>query len=104
VIDFDLPGSPASGKPKLASIFINARVARSGSNHGYAPIELYSNGQLFIQGFTCPGNGFLPNASSFQIPSGQLVYGKNEIKLLVANDARSEFWLYSIGIRPDLPY
>jgi hypothetical protein len=104
VLDFFLPSSAKPGQPKRAHIFINALVARSGSNDGYAPIELYSNGHVMVQNFTCPGEGFQSNEIGFQIPPGQLVDGKNEIKLLVSNGARGEFWLYSVGIVLGTPY
>jgi serine/threonine protein kinase len=102
VINFFIPGSAEPGQSKEVkkqiSIFIRALVTRSGDNEGYAPIDLYSNGQPIVQNFTFPGNGFQPNQTSFQIPPGQLMYGKNEVKLLVSGDARNEFWLYRMGI------
>lgn len=97
-VDFFLPGSPQPGKSKQASIFISALVARSGNNHGYAPMNLFCNGKTIVQDFTIPGEGFLPNETGFQIPPGNLVDGKNEIKLLIVSGALSEFWLYHIAI------
>jgi hypothetical protein len=103
VVDFFLPGSPQPGKPKQASVFISALVARSGNNHGYAPMNLSCNGKTIVQDFTMPGEGFQPNETGFQIPPGDLVYGKNEIKLLIVSGALGEFWLYNIAINTTLP-
>jgi serine/threonine protein kinase len=103
VVDFFLPNSPGSEKPKPVSIIITALVARSGNNHGYAPMDIYCNGHALVQNFTIPGEGFQSNETSIQIPPGLLVQGKNEIKLLIISAALSEFWLYRMGISMALP-
>ncbi len=103
VVDFTLPGSPGPGKSKQAAVFIRGLVARNGTQSGFAPINLYSNGQPFVQDFTLPGGGFQPNETSFQIPPGQLRYGKNEITLTVSPKAQGLFWLYRLGINLAFP-
>jgi len=85
------------------SMFVSALVARSGNNHGYAPMNLSCNGKTIVQDFTIPGEGFQPDETGFQIPPGNLIYGKNEIKLFIVSDALSEFWLYHIAINTTLP-
>jgi serine/threonine protein kinase len=104
VIDFSYPDSPASGKSRNMNISINALISRLDNRDGYAPMSLYCNGQVVIQNFTLPGNGFQPNETSFQVPPAQLVRGKNEVKLLISANAQSEFWLYSIGMKLGTPY
>jgi hypothetical protein len=97
VVDFTLHASP--GKPKRTSIVIKALVSRLGdTTPGYAPIDLYCNGQPFVKDFTIPGQGFQPDMVSLQIPPGQLVAGKNELKLLASSDAVSLFWIYSLEV------
>jgi serine/threonine protein kinase len=104
VVDFTLPGSPGPSKSKQAVVFIRGLVTRADDTQsGFAPISLYSNNQLFVQDFTLPGNGFLPNETSFQIPPGQLRYGKNEIRLTVSVKALTLFWLYRLEIKPVFP-
>jgi hypothetical protein len=105
IADFTLPKSTGAGKSKQASIFIRALVTRLGdTTPGYAPVSLYCNGQIFVQDFTLPGEGFQPEETSFQIPPGLLVDGKNEVTLLVSSNARSVIWIYSMGIMPGMPY
>jgi hypothetical protein len=104
VIDFSYPDSPTSGKSRNVNILIDALISRLENKDGYAPMSLYCNGQVLIQNFTFPGEGFQSNETSFQIPPGLLVHGKNEVKLLISADAQSEFWLYSIGMILGTPY
>ncbi len=100
VVAFSLSVSP--GMSKKASVAISGLVARQGNAAGEAPISLYSNGQIFVQDFTLPGGGLTSNETSFQIPSGLLTNGKNEISLEVSAKAQTKFWLYRLVVVPDI--
>ena len=88
-------------QPNTKSVFLSIRalVSQAGPNNpGFSPINLFCNGQVVVSNYTMPGNGYTPNTTSIQIPFQQLTTTSNQLRLLVAPEAKTFFWLYSLQI------
>jgi serine/threonine protein kinase len=81
------------------SLSLRALVSQNGPNTpGSSPISIFCNDQVVVSNYTMPGNGYSANTTSIQIPMQQLIQGSNQIRLVVASDAQTVFWLYSLGV------
>lgn len=84
---------------KSVSLAIRALVSQASTNKaGFAPIEVYCNGQIVVSNYTMPGNGNDINTTSIQIPAQQLTSGSNQLQIVVAANAKTLFWLYKIDV------
>jgi serine/threonine protein kinase len=81
------------------SLSLHALVSQNGPNNpGSSPISISCNTQVVVSNYTMPGNGYSANTTSIQIPMQQLTQGSNQIRLVVASNAQTAFWLYSLGV------
>ncbi len=104
IVNYTLPQNVSltgRSQPNL-SIVIRALVSRAGDQVGYAPMSLRWNNQFIVQDFTIPGGGFNANTSSFQIPSGFLTQGSNQITLAISPQSQTYFWIYDLKIMQGL--
>jgi hypothetical protein len=99
-IEFDLPAVPLAKVVVVTVVGLVSRLESSTeSKEGYAPIHLFFNDQILKPNYTMPGAGYSPNTSTFPVPSKLLNEGgTNTLRLQVASDARSNFWLYSLAV------
>ncbi len=73
-------------------------VSRLNVHEGYSPVTLSINGRAFVQNYTVPGGGNLPQKCPWPIPSELLRAGTNTFAFQVAPDAHSYFWLYHFAV------
>lgn len=90
-----------TSQPNTKSVFLTIRalVSQAGPNNaGFSPINLFCNGQVVVSNYTMPGNGYTANTTSIQIPFQQLTATNNQLRLLVAPEAKTFFWLYNLQV------
>lgn len=88
---------------KTVTLFVRGLVSQNGSNvTGLSPINIYCNGQIIASNFTMPGSGGTgigPSTALFTLSMQQLTQGNNRVRLVVASNALTVFWLYRLTVR-----
>ena len=98
IIDFTL-----QPHVNTVSLSLRALASQNGANHpGFSPISIYCNGQAVVSDYMMPGNGYSVNTTSIQIPMQQLTQGTNQLRLVVASNAQTAFWLYNLTVTQDI--
>jgi serine/threonine protein kinase len=88
-------------QPHVTTVTLSLRalVSQNGPNTpGSSPITIYCNNQVVVSNYMMPGNGYSANTTSIQIPIQQLTQGSNQLRLVVAPDAQTAFWLYNLSV------
>jgi hypothetical protein len=81
------------------TLSLRALVSQNGPNNpGSSPITIYCNNQVVVSNYTMPGNGYSANTTSIQIPMQQLTQGSNQLRLVIASNAQTAFWLYNLSV------
>jgi serine/threonine protein kinase len=87
---------------KTVTLSVTGLVSRSLLNTtGFSPINIYCNNQIVASNYTMPGNGGTgtgPSTATFSISMQQLTQGNNQLQLVVASDAATNFWLYNLTV------
>lgn len=88
-------------RPNINTVLLSLRalVSQNGPNTpGYSPISIYCNNQVVVENYTIPGHGGSPNTTTIQIPLQELTQGSNQLRLVVASNAETFFWLYNLSV------
>jgi hypothetical protein len=94
-LDFEV-----DGKEEIieATLKVTALVSKLGRSPGFAPIDVFVQGELLTAGLTVPGGGDLPQDNVFAVPGRLLKPGTNTLEIRTSADARSMLWLYRVTL------
>ncbi|WP_031021767.1 discoidin domain-containing protein [Streptomyces sp. NRRL S-1314] len=82
------------------TLTVTALVSKAGGSLGYAPMDVFVQGEPVAENLTVPGGGDLPQDNVFAVPGHLLKPGVNTLEIRSSAEARTMLWLYRVTLDP----